>query len=154
MVVSTSDCHPRGPWFDARLYLRNFSWKYRIWNGVTQPREDNWGATWMRTSEIRLRKLKLTTRPPSTATWQQPLQSVLALWGYMYYMSCSSQSSRFKIPNYVRRSTVLCNFIHSPVILYLSAPNIFLSILFSNTLNLCSFVRWTKFHNHTIQPVI
>ena len=25
IVVSTSDCHPRGPGFDSRLYPRNFS---------------------------------------------------------------------------------------------------------------------------------
>ena len=43
----------------------------------------------MRSSEIQLRKLKLRLRdnrfanhkPPCTAIWQQPLQSVLALWG-------------------------------------------------------------------------
>ena len=33
IVVSTSDCHPRGPGFDSRLYPRNF-WKNRVWNGV------------------------------------------------------------------------------------------------------------------------
>ena len=32
-------------------------------------------------------------------------------------------------------SSALCNFFHSPVISSLLAPNIFLSILFSNTLN-------------------
>ena len=35
-------------------------------------------------------------------------------------------------------SSVLCNFLHSPIILSLVAPNIFLSTLFSNTINLCS----------------
>ena len=87
IVVSTSDCHPRGPGFDSRLYPRNFSGSIRSATGSTQPREDNWVATWMRSSEIRLRKLKLRLRDKRfanhkascTAIWQQPLQSVLAL---------------------------------------------------------------------------
>ena len=76
------------------------------------------------------------------------------------YMSCPSQSSRFKIPNYVTLNiqctySALCNFHHSPVISSFLAPNIFLSTLFSNTLNLCSSLKVRdKFHNHTIQPVV
>ncbi|KAJ4434384.1 hypothetical protein ANN_22944 [Periplaneta americana] len=35
-------------------------------------------------------------------------------------------------------SSALCNFLHSPVTSSLLAPNIFLSTLFSKTLNLCS----------------
>ncbi|KAJ4429467.1 hypothetical protein ANN_21636, partial [Periplaneta americana] len=38
-------------------------------------------------------------------------------------------------------SSVLCNFLHSPVTSSLLAPNIFLRTLFSNTLNLCSSVK-------------
>ncbi|KAJ4439388.1 hypothetical protein ANN_07510, partial [Periplaneta americana] len=38
-------------------------------------------------------------------------------------------------------SSVLCNFLHSPVTSSRLAPNIFLSTLFSNTLNLCSSLR-------------
>ena len=57
LMVSTSDCHPRGPGFDSRLYPTNFSG-----TGSTQSREDNWVAIWMRSSEIRLRKLKLRLR--------------------------------------------------------------------------------------------
>ena len=47
IVVSTSDCHPRGPGFDSRLYPRNFSGSRPIGSGTgsTQPREDNWVAT-------------------------------------------------------------------------------------------------------------
>ena len=41
IVVSPSDCHPRGPGFDSRLYPRNFSGSI----GSAQPREDNWVAT-------------------------------------------------------------------------------------------------------------
>ena len=52
-------------------------------------------------------------------------------------------------------SSALCNFLHSPVISSLLAPNIFLSTLFSNTLILCSSLKVrTKFHNRSIQPVI
>ena len=88
-IVVTSDCHPRGPGFESRLYPRNFSSSVGSGTGSTQPREDNWVATWMRSSEIRLRKLKLRLRDkrfanhkaPRTAIWQQPLQSVLALRG-------------------------------------------------------------------------
>ena len=35
-------------------------------------------------------------------------------------------------------SSALCNFLYSPVVSYLLAPNIFLSTLFSNTFNLYS----------------
>ncbi|KAJ4448798.1 hypothetical protein ANN_00189 [Periplaneta americana] len=38
-------------------------------------------------------------------------------------------------------SSALCNFLHSPVTSSCLAPNIFLSTLFSNTLNLCSSLR-------------
>ena len=38
-------------------------------------------------------------------------------------------------------SSALYNFLHSPVIPCLLAPNIFLSTLFSNTLNLCSSLK-------------
>ena len=38
-------------------------------------------------------------------------------------------------------SSALGNFLHSPVISSLLAPNIFLSTLFSNTLNLCSSLK-------------
>ena len=88
IVVSTSDCHPRGPGFDSRLYPRNFSGSIGSGTGSTQPREDDWVATWMRSSKIQLRKLKLrlrdnallTTRsPPYNTIWEQPLQSILAL---------------------------------------------------------------------------
>ena len=44
-VVSTSDCHPRGPGFDSRLYPRNFSGSKGSVTRSTQPREDNWVAT-------------------------------------------------------------------------------------------------------------
>ena len=63
-MVSTSDCHPRGPGFDSQLYPRNFSGSRGSGTGSTQPREDNWVATWLRSSEIRLRKLKLTLIVP------------------------------------------------------------------------------------------
>ena len=73
----------------SRLYPRNFSGSIGSGTGPTQPREDNWVATWMRSSEIRLRKLKLRLRDkrfanhkaPCGTIWQQPLQSVLALRG-------------------------------------------------------------------------
>ena len=45
IVVSTSDCHPRGPGFDSRLYSTNFSGSIGSGAGSTQPREDNWVAT-------------------------------------------------------------------------------------------------------------
>ena len=89
IVVNTSDCHPRGPGFDSQLYPRNFPVSIGSGMGSTQPREDNWVATWVRSSEIQLRKLKLRLRDkrfanqkaPCTAIWQQPLQSVLAFQG-------------------------------------------------------------------------
>ena len=55
------------------------------------------------------------------------------------YLSCLDL--RFLImlgEEYNAYSSALCNFLHSPVISFLLAPNIFLSTLFSNTLNLCS----------------
>ena len=45
IVVSTTDCHPRGPGFNSRLYPRNFSGSIGSGMGSTQPREDNWVAT-------------------------------------------------------------------------------------------------------------
>ena len=45
IVVRTSDCHPRGPGFDSRLYPRNFSGSIGSGTGSTQPCEDNWVAT-------------------------------------------------------------------------------------------------------------
>ena len=45
IVVSTSDCHPRGPGFDSRLYPRNFSGSIRSGTGSIQPSENNWVAT-------------------------------------------------------------------------------------------------------------
>ena len=41
IVVSMSDCNPRGPGFDSRLYLRIFSGSIGSGTGSTQPREDN-----------------------------------------------------------------------------------------------------------------
>ena len=57
IVVSMSDCHPRGPGFDSRLYARNFSGSVGSGTWSTQPPDDNWVTTYMRSSEIRLRKL-------------------------------------------------------------------------------------------------
>ena len=45
IVISTSNCHPRGPGFDSRLYPRNFSGSIGSGTGSTQRREDNWVAT-------------------------------------------------------------------------------------------------------------
>ena len=42
IVVSMSDCHPRGPGFDSRLYPRNFSRSIGSRTGSTQPHEANW----------------------------------------------------------------------------------------------------------------
>ena len=44
IVVSTSDCHPKGPGFDSRLYPRNFFGSIGSGTGSTHPREDNWVA--------------------------------------------------------------------------------------------------------------
>ena len=69
IVVST--WHPIRPWFDSRLLPRNFPGSIGSGTGSTQPREDNWIATWITSSVNRLRKPKLglrvnallTTRP-------------------------------------------------------------------------------------------
>ena len=88
VVVRTSICYPRDPGFDFWLYPGNFSGSIGFGTGSTQSREDNCVATYMRSSEIWLRKLELrlrdnallTTRPHVLpAIWQQPHQSVLAL---------------------------------------------------------------------------
>ena len=89
IVVSTSDCYPRDPGFDSQLYPRNFFGSIGSVMGSTQPHENIWVLLDMRSSVIRLRKLKLNWRDkrfanhkaPCTAIWQQPLQSVLALRG-------------------------------------------------------------------------
>ena len=73
IVVSMFDCHSRGPGFDSRLNPRNVSWSIGSGTGSTQPREDNWVATWMRSSKIRLRKLKLRLRDKSFANHKAPV---------------------------------------------------------------------------------
>jgi hypothetical protein len=51
-------------------------------------------------------------------------------------------------------SSLLCNFLHSPVTSSLLGPNTLLNTLFSNTLSLRSSpVSATKFHAHTKQRV-
>ena len=58
--------------FDSRPYPRNFSGNIGSGTLATQPPEDVWVATWLRSSEIWLKKLKLRlrdntflrTRPP------------------------------------------------------------------------------------------
>ena len=45
IVVSTSDCHSRGPGFDFQQYPTNFSGSIGSETGSTQPREDNWLPT-------------------------------------------------------------------------------------------------------------
>ena len=45
IVVSTSDCHPRGPGFDSRLYSIKFSGSIGSGTGSIQPDEDNCVAT-------------------------------------------------------------------------------------------------------------
>ena len=44
IVISTSDCHSRGPEFNSQLYPRNFSGSIGSGTGSMQPREDNWVA--------------------------------------------------------------------------------------------------------------
>ena len=44
IVISTPDCHLRGPGFDFRLYPRNFSGIMGSGTESTRPREDNWVA--------------------------------------------------------------------------------------------------------------
>ena len=74
IVGSTSDCHPRGPGFDSRLYSRNFSGSIGSGTRSTQPCEDNWVATWLRSSEIQLvRKLKLRLKDKHFANHKVPV---------------------------------------------------------------------------------
>jgi hypothetical protein len=60
------------------------------------------------------------------------------IWWKVAYKSCSFS---------------LCSFLQRPVTSFMLGPDILLSILFSNTLNLCSFcsVRDQVFHNHSKQ---
>ena len=71
-MVSTCDCYPRGPGFDSRLYSRNYSGSIGSGTGSTQPHEDNWVASDMRSSKIRLRKLKLWLRDNILLTTRLP----------------------------------------------------------------------------------
>ena len=100
MAFSMSDCHPGGPRFDSRLYPRNFSRSIGSGMGSTQPREANWLATWyeklqnpVKKTEIKVEGLRFANHKiPCTAIWQQPLQSVLALWSCsatdLFYLLC------------------------------------------------------------------
>ena len=62
IVVSTSDCHQRDPWFDSRLYPRNFSEGIGSVSRSTHPCEDKWITIRLKSGEIRLRNLKLGLR--------------------------------------------------------------------------------------------
>ena len=53
-------------------------------------------------------------------------------------MSCPYQSFDLRLLITLGEEYNACNFLHFPVISSLLAPNIYLSSLFSNTLNLCS----------------
>ena len=89
MVVSTSDCHPRSPRFDSRLYPKNFSGSIASGMGSISLVRTIGQLLDVRNSEIWIRKLKLRLKDkhlanhkaPCTAIWQHPLQSVLALQG-------------------------------------------------------------------------
>ena len=82
IVVSTSDCHPRGPGFGFLEVQGQERGPPSLVRTIGQLLD-------MRSSEIRLRKLKLRLMAkrfanhtvPCTAIWQQPLQSFLALRG-------------------------------------------------------------------------
>ena len=75
IVVSTSDYHPRGPGFKSRLCPRNFSGSVGSGTWSTQPCEANWVSTVfdMRSSGIRLRKLKLRLWDSALLTTRSPV---------------------------------------------------------------------------------
>ena len=52
IVVSTSDCHPRGPGFNSRLYPKNFSASIGSGTGSTQPRESTLVVQWLSYSPL------------------------------------------------------------------------------------------------------
>ena len=88
--------------------------------GSTQPREDNWVATWMRSSEIRLRKLKLRGRDKRfakpkalcTAICQQPLQLalffgaivpwIIFIWKYVLLNSRAGPRSKMQWSTHIK----------------------------------------------------
>ena len=51
LVVSTADCHPKGPGLDSRLYPRYFFWKYRVSNVVHPALCGQWGSYLIREVE-------------------------------------------------------------------------------------------------------
>ena len=85
IVVSTSDCRPRGPGFGSRSYPRNFSGSIGgLERGPLSLVRTIRLLFDVRNSEDRLRKVKLMLRDKRfdnhkahcTPIWQQPLQSV------------------------------------------------------------------------------
>jgi hypothetical protein len=48
LMVRVSDCRSRGPGFETRPYQIFWEVDKGSGTGSTQPREDNWGATWMK----------------------------------------------------------------------------------------------------------
>ena len=60
-VVSLAYLSSRVPGFDSRLFPRKFSGNILSGMWSIQPREDNWVATSMRSDEILLRKMKLSS---------------------------------------------------------------------------------------------
>ena len=73
-----------------------------------------------------------------------PTKNLCAFLDCSMRATCPGHLSRFLIMSgaeYNACSAELWNFLHSPVISPLLAPNIFQSCLFSNTLNLCSSLQ-------------
>ena len=77
-----------------------------------------------------------------------PTKTLYAYLDCSIRATCPSHLSRLDLSflimlgeEYNACSSALCNFLHSPVILSLLAPNIFLSTLFPNILNLCPFLK-------------
>ena len=74
VAVSTSDCHPRGPGFDSRLYPRHFFLDVQgLERGSPSLVRAIGQLLDMRRSEIWLRKLKLMLRDNALLTTKSPV---------------------------------------------------------------------------------
>ncbi|KAJ4429889.1 hypothetical protein ANN_22093 [Periplaneta americana] len=87
---------------------------------------------------------RVFSTPPALLNDKAPFNVQTYTFRHFFFVLSCDQLDRIPLlsrEEYNACSSVLCNFLHSPVTSSLLAPNIFLSTLFSNTLNLCSSLR-------------
>jgi hypothetical protein len=145
----------QGPWeanrFSASQEITRILWNpkvhYRIHNCPTPIRILNqlvsvhaltsWGSVLILSSHLRLGLPHQTLYTPLLS----PIRATCRAHSILDFITLTVAGEEYRSV-----SSSLCSFLHYPVTSSLLGPNILLSILFSNTLSLCSSMWATKFH--------